>query len=1415
MEEGADADDRTVMTISKEEIKMSMRLISALGKKSVFFNRTELDSHADTCVCGKNCVMLEDSGVTVNVSPFTNEYASIKNVPIGTCATSLELENGEVLVLIIHQALFFGDRLPFTLLNPNQLRDNGITVEDVPRQFNENSRHSIIVPPAGGEELVIPLQLNGVISFINTRRPTQKELEENVYVELTSPDDWEPYSAHYEKREHQAIEESRNRDIWSIQRISEDDVLSETEIDDWFQDSETRFNQRNAVQYRITEECRDRMVNAISTWQGVTEFDDVDVDLEISKAALITDDECSVGSTEDTLNDERKISTVSLNEKRSTLTKEELANRWGIGLEAADRTLRVTTQKGIRKVLHPVERRYRTRQNQLRFPTLGTKFYSDTMFSSEPSCRNFTCAQVFSDGKGFTRFYPMERKREAGEKLYRFVTDVGIPQELITDGAKEETESRWKDVCKEFRIISRTTEPYSPWQNRAEAEIREMKKGMLRIQRKTGSPKRLWCYLGEWYQHVRSLTAGDNPVLNGRSPTERVRGNTPDISEYAQFDWYEYCWLWDSTESFPKNRKRLVRFIGVAETVGSPMCLWVLTDTGKVMARSSVTKLTSDDKLDPEVRRQMEDLDAKIEAKIGNSRKGKLTDAETAKLFPDQSDAESGGDEDPIESDNEIDQDYTPVHADEYLSVEVMLPYGGQLKRAKVKNRKRDEDGKPVGLRNQNPILDSREYEVEFPDGSVDFVTANIIAENLYSQVDAEGNSVMYMKEILDHKKDGTALSKDDGYFTTNAGKRVPKRSTKGWKFLVSWKDESSTWVTLKDLKESNPVQVAEYVVANKLSEEPAFNWWVNHVLKKRDRIIKKVRARYWKKAQKYGIELPHSVKEALEIDARTGTTFWRDAIEKEMKNVDVAFKFVDGDVIPVGFKEIACHMIFDVKMDLTRKARFVAGGHMTEPPKDSTYSSVVARDSVRIMFLVAALNGLDVLSADVQNAYLNAKTQEKVYFIAGEEFGPNKGRPALIVRALYGLKSSGARWRDHMARSLRSLQFVSCKADPDVWMRPAVRSNGEKYYEYVLVYVDDILVVSEKPKVVMDRLSEMYTLKDGSVKEPETYLGAQFSKFLLPNGEEPEKPRWAMSSDIYVKRAVKDVEAKLEGKMTFLPKKASTPMVPGYRPELDSSRLLNDEEITQYQGHIGVLRWICELGRIDILVAVSMLSRYSAAPREGHLHQVIHVFAYLKKYERSRLVFDDNRPDLKDAKFVNVDWKETYPEAEDQIPPNMPEPRGKSVVTTCWVDADHAGCQETRRSHTGIIIYVNSAPILWFSKRQNTVETSTFGSEFVAMKQAVDLVEGLRYKLRMMGIPLDGATSVLCDNLAVVTNSSVPSSPLKKRHNAIAYHRTREASAAGIINIAKIDGEVNLADILTKLMPGPKLREMIGKILY
>ena len=121
---------------------------------------------------------------------------------------------------------------------------------------------------------------------------------------------------------------------------------------------------------------------------------------------------------------------------------------------------------------------------------------------------------------------------------------------------------------------------------------------------------------------------------------------------------------------------------------------------------------------------------------------------------------------------------------------------------------------------------------------------------------------------------------------------------------------------------------------------------------------------------------------------------------------------------------------------------------------------------------------------------------------IAGLEFGANTvGRPVLIVQALYGLKSSGARWKDHMAGTLREASYESCKADPDVWMKPKIKPNNEKYWEYVLIYVDDILVMSHQPRWLWT-ISSKYTLKEGSVKEPEAYLGAEIRKWTIDGSD-------------------------------------------------------------------------------------------------------------------------------------------------------------------------------------------------------------------------------------------------------------------------------------------------------------------------
>jgi len=215
----------------------------------------------------------------------------------------------------------------------------------------------------------------------------------------------------------------------------------------------------------------------------------------------------------------------------------------------------------------------------------------------------------------------------------------------------------------------------------------------------------------------------------------------------------------------------------------------------------------------------------------------------------------------------------------------------------------------------------------------------------------------------------------------------------------------------------------------------------------------------------KYGIAVPRTVNEAYALVKANGNDFWAKAIEKEMGNVMVALKPLDlGESPPDDYKEIPLSMIFDVKMGFTRKARLVAGGHLTDPPEALTYPSVVSRDSVRLAFMLVKLNGLEMIMTDIGNAYLNAEVTEKYYAIAGPEFGELQGCTVVIVRALCGLKSAGAAWNHHLANKLMQLKFKPVPADPDVWRRAHVKSDGTKYYEYVFVYVDDLLCLSVDP---------------------------------------------------------------------------------------------------------------------------------------------------------------------------------------------------------------------------------------------------------------------------------------------------------------------------------------------------------------
>lgn len=269
-------------------------------------------------------------------------------------------------------------------------------------------------------------------------------------------------------------------------------------------------------------------------------------------------------------------------------------------------------------------------------------------------------------------------------------------------------------------------------------------------------------------------------------------------------------------------------------------------------------------------------------------------------------------------------------------------------------------------------------------------------------------------------------------------------------------------------------------------------------------------------------------------------------------------------------------------------------------------------------------------------------------------------------------------------------------------------------------------------------------------VGPPERYLGAKVGK----SGDD-----WYLSATAYLQKAIPVIESEF-GDLSKAYSRSSLdiPAPTDYHPETDESPLSDPYSTQLYQSYVGIMRWAVELSRVDVAHTCATMAKYMSMPREGHLYGLLRVFAYLKKHLQSKIVLDPIKRDWSDIQWISRDWSEYYPDIVGEcLPPNTPEPRGHSVQINLWCDSSHATDLVTRRSTTGIIIFVNGAPIQWYSKRQNTIECSTFGSEFVAMRIALEMNDALRYKLRMFGIPIDGPSNGFCDNQSVVNNSTLP----------------------------------------------------------
>ena len=241
--------------------------------------------------------------------------------------------------------------------------------------------------------------------------------------------------------------------------------------------------------------------------------------------------------------------------------------------------------------------------------------------------------------------------------------------------------------------------------------------------------------------------------------------------------------------------------------------------------------------------------------------------------------------------------------------------------------------------------------------------------------------------------------------------------------------------------------------------------------------------------------------------------------------------------------------------------------------------------------------------------------------------------------------------------------------------------------------------------------------------------------------------------------------------------------------PELDDSELASDDLITKIMCMVGQLQWAVTLGRYDILARL--------APKVGQIERMKRIYGYLLRTKHYALRFRTDEPTT--CTFLILSMIGPYGGVLEEIPKDAPEPLGKSVTTTTFLDGNLLHDLITGRSVTAVLRFINLTPGDWYSKRQATVENATYGSEFVAAKTATEQIIDIRQTLRYLGVPIKSKAYMFGDNKSVVTSSTVPHSLLSKRHNILSYHRVREAIAAKILVFHWCDSSQNKSDIVSK----------------
>lgn len=1087
----------------------------------------------------------------------------------------------------------------------------------------------------------------------------------------------------------------------------------------------------------------------------------------------------------------------------------------GVPTDTLKKTFQATTQLGTRGAIDGTTLRDQIKSPNpvLNIPRRHEDVATDTLYSSVPAVGSGAEAAQFFIGRRshYRSVYAIGKTdKNMVHALMDEIRRYGAMDRLISDNAKAQISLRVKEIQRIFAIDDWQNEPYRSNQNFAETGWSHTKEVTQSMMNQKNAPGKVWLDALEYVCDIQNHVALKR--LGWRTPIEWLLGYTPDISVFLQFEFYEPVYYQVRDAKFPGDTtEKLGRFIGITKNVGHAMTFKILTENDQIIARSVVRSAVKGDMY---TNKRADDAAPELAPKVDLTSVDPTHTIQVDTVDDDGEDTEDNGEtstdregtEEPVDTDPEATANREAMEKDILTSLhEKEVEEGAPLPTLRVESllgRTFIEDPKSDGEQRRAKIVSFETTGTKTPDKVDEVYRFRCkVGENTFDEVMTYNKMLEWCDRDLDkddmYKIEGIL---DHDWETLENGRRQLR-------VLVDWATGQKTWEPYNRIMQDDPVTLALYAKKHKLLGRP--EWRGCRKLAKTDKRLArmvcqaKLRNHRNRPRYKYGFQVPRDHHEAMMIDELTGTTKWAEAEGYEfgcIEKYDVYKDLGKHAKAPDGYTKIPCHFVYDIKPDGRHRARFVAGGHRTDIPNDSTYSGVVSILGVRTISFLAELNGLSVWGTDIDSAYLQSFTKEKVYFVAGPEFGERAGHTFIVIKALYGLRTSGQRWHDRLYDVLTAMGFFPSRADPDIWMRAK-----DDHYEYIGIYVDDLEICSKDPAAIIHELEQTHKFKLKGTGELEFHLGCNFFR--------DEEGVLCFGPRKYIERTAAEYERMFGQK----PKtNVSSPLEKNDHPELDTSPLLDIDGITKYQSLIGALQWTITLGRFDVGTAVMTMSGYRVAPRVGHLDRVRRIVGYLVKMKHGFVRIRTDEPDYSALEKPNADWSHTvYGKVTEELPKDAPKPLGKRVVHTCYVDANLQHDLTTGRSVTGVLHFFNQTPIEWFSKKQATVETATYGSEFIAAKTAVQQSMGLRAFLRYLGVEVHGPTHMFGDNGSVVTSGSMPLSPLKKRHLALAYHYTREAVASDAIDFQFLPGQWNPADILSKHWGYAQVWPLLQPILF